>query len=472
MSDGHTSGFGPFLRNVGRRDYTSLLDGRREQEADLREVEHLRPEGLKVAVVRNIGGDGTQYRVGVNGRHTFYPGDRVLAASNTGHPGERILSDAPPSSGGASSYTASVSQVDTASETPPEPVITPTDLVSVYAYYYYHHGAGGDYLTVREYTLAGAATGGNSFQQLSEITGSVDAAWNVTEMAQGAFMEPNTYGGMLLRAPGASDGYVVVSVRPNIHQLGGINSMSTNLATSRVAGFPHVQGGHTYWIANHSGTLRLYRSGAPTLASEGDGAGFAILLSSQTLSPYTFLPTETWLGHTDMFALLGDGSNRRLLKMPLNGDSPTISGAVSALAAAGVTSATGGGGPLGSGSLRTLTGGTLDSGNDFPVMYPTDGTDSAPTTVWPNAAPFLRTLTASVRRVHGCFVDGVPHIVATEVTISSGTVTGGRIFAAPLDARSADDVLFDIALPLGNAGGFFGTVNLYPFAATLVIRPA
>jgi hypothetical protein len=89
----------------------SLLNTRREREADIREVVVVRHEGLNTIVVKNVGGD-TEYRVGVNGRRTFYPGSRVIVASNTGHPGEVVISDSPPASGGASSYTVSPGRYD------------------------------------------------------------------------------------------------------------------------------------------------------------------------------------------------------------------------------------------------------------------------------------------------------------------------------------------------------------------------
>lgn len=128
MSDGH-SPFGSLLRDVGRRDLGTVLNVRREKEADMREVEFLRPEGVGVAVVRNIGGT-QEFRVRVNGRQTFYPGEVVQVSSNTGHPGERINSAATPVAGTSTTYSVSPSSVDF--PTPYTPPVAPAFLAFIY----------------------------------------------------------------------------------------------------------------------------------------------------------------------------------------------------------------------------------------------------------------------------------------------------------------------------------------------------
>lgn len=114
---------------VRGRNMVSMLDGRRQAEADLRRVLYVRPYGYGFHVVKNLCND-EEYVVadGLGFKRTFAPGTVVMLGSQTGHPGEMLLSGPPSGMGGASAFpvTSAVrSGYGPTPEVPSEPVYTP-----------------------------------------------------------------------------------------------------------------------------------------------------------------------------------------------------------------------------------------------------------------------------------------------------------------------------------------------------------
>ncbi len=90
---------------VRGRNLSSMLDGRRQAEADLRRVLYVRPYGYGFHVVKNLCND-EEYVVadGLGFKRTFAPGTVVMLGSQTGHPGEMLISGPPSGMGGASAF--------------------------------------------------------------------------------------------------------------------------------------------------------------------------------------------------------------------------------------------------------------------------------------------------------------------------------------------------------------------------------
>ena len=110
---------------VRGRNMVSMLDGRRQAEADLRRVLYVRPYGYGFHVVKNLCND-EEYVVadGLGFKRTFAPGTVVMLGSQTGHPGEMLISGPPSGMGGASAFpvTSAVrSGYGPTPEPPPEP---------------------------------------------------------------------------------------------------------------------------------------------------------------------------------------------------------------------------------------------------------------------------------------------------------------------------------------------------------------
>jgi len=114
---------------VRGRNLSSMLDGRRQAEADLRRVLYVRPYGYGFHVVKNLCND-EEYVVadGLGFKRTFAPGTVVMLGSQTGHPGEMLISGPPSGMGGASAFPVSAAVRSGYGPVPPtlepEPVYT------------------------------------------------------------------------------------------------------------------------------------------------------------------------------------------------------------------------------------------------------------------------------------------------------------------------------------------------------------
>ncbi len=108
---------------VRGRTLATVLDGRRQAEADLRRALYVRPLGYGFHVVKNVCND-QEYTVadGLGFKRTFTPGTAVLLGSQTGHPGELLMAGPPSGVGGSSAY--GVQRVYRT--TGPAPVVVPT----------------------------------------------------------------------------------------------------------------------------------------------------------------------------------------------------------------------------------------------------------------------------------------------------------------------------------------------------------
>lgn len=104
-SSSHTQGRGERLSSIGERSIVSLLDQRRQSEADIRyEAIYIRPLGRGIHLIKNICND-QEYKVSsLNGSATYTPGQVVVVGSHTGHPDEFIMGNPPAGKRGASLY--------------------------------------------------------------------------------------------------------------------------------------------------------------------------------------------------------------------------------------------------------------------------------------------------------------------------------------------------------------------------------
>lgn len=103
MSSGqHTTRRQPSLRDVSRRDLRTVLNYDRQRTADVRQVVYVGRLGRVKHMVRNQGSDTIYVVAGPD--KNFDPGSQVLAGSNTGRPGESIISTPPLDRRGASGY--------------------------------------------------------------------------------------------------------------------------------------------------------------------------------------------------------------------------------------------------------------------------------------------------------------------------------------------------------------------------------
>ena len=111
---------------VRGRNLSSMLDGRRQAEADLRRVLYVRPYGYGFHVVKNLCND-EEYVVadGLGFKRTFAPGTVVMLGSQTGHPGEMLISGPPSGMGGASAFPVSAAVRSGYGPTPPPPAPDP-----------------------------------------------------------------------------------------------------------------------------------------------------------------------------------------------------------------------------------------------------------------------------------------------------------------------------------------------------------
>lgn len=107
---------------VRGRNLSSMLDGRRQAEADLRRVLYVRPYGYGFHVVKNLCND-EEYVVadGLGFKRTFAPGTVVMLGSQTGHPGEMLISGPPSGMGGASAFPVTSAVRSGYGPTPAEP---------------------------------------------------------------------------------------------------------------------------------------------------------------------------------------------------------------------------------------------------------------------------------------------------------------------------------------------------------------
>lgn len=120
MADQHGGGFGTLMQSVSDRTLVGLLDRRRDRQKGIARYRYVQPAGLGVAEVQSMDG-GPTFKVGAP-RRTFVPGQVVLVASEAGVSalGQQIISEAPPQSGGASSYSVTSANDVQRHDVPPD----------------------------------------------------------------------------------------------------------------------------------------------------------------------------------------------------------------------------------------------------------------------------------------------------------------------------------------------------------------
>jgi len=101
---GHSQRQPATVRSLAQRSLASLLDSRRQTEADIRPAIYVRPLDPRYHIVKNACNDQPYVVGSAVGRRTFTPGQVVFLGSHAGHPGEVIIGLPPPGFGGASAF--------------------------------------------------------------------------------------------------------------------------------------------------------------------------------------------------------------------------------------------------------------------------------------------------------------------------------------------------------------------------------